>query len=109
MVSATAGFILIAGGAAYTLFGMHRVLRDDVYLALRTDGVAIQSAAGETLIAWDALQRARWAPETGALVLERAGAPPFVLERPFARIAGPALAERICAAKRRAAMRLPLQ
>ncbi len=109
VASAAVGFVLIAGGAGYTLLGMQRILRDDVYVALRTDGVAIQSSVGETLIAWEALEGARWVPDPGALVLERTGAPPVVVERSFARIAGPALAEQIRAARRRVAMGLPLR
>jgi hypothetical protein len=105
--AAVAGLLLIAGGAAYTLLGMHRILRDDVYLALRTDGLMVRAAAlSETLIAWDELAAARWDENRRELVLERASAAPIVFARPFARITGPALAECIATTKRRIAMNL---
>jgi hypothetical protein len=103
---AAAGFVLIAGGALYTLAGMQRILRDDLSLVLRTDGVVVQSSAGETFIAWDELIDARWEPSRSELVLERAGGEPVVLGRPFARIGGPELAATIVSTRRKAAMNL---
>jgi hypothetical protein len=103
---AAAGFVLIAGGAIYTLAGMQRILRDDLTLVLRTDGVLIQSSARETFIAWDDLREARWDPSRSELVLERAAGEPIVLARPFARIAGPELAKAIASTRRKAAMNL---
>jgi hypothetical protein len=104
--SAAAGFVLIAGGAIYTMAGMQRILRDDLSLVLRTDGVVVQSAAAETLIAWDELTGARWDSSRAELVLERARGEPLVLARPFARIAGPELAANIASTKRKVAMNL---
>src|SRR5579875_2635111 len=100
------GFILIAAGALTTTIGLHHILRDELFLALRSDGVAIQSPAGETLVEWDDLRDARWDAGEAELVLEREAGDPIVLSRPFSRIAGRALAERILAIKRKAAMNL---
>jgi hypothetical protein len=100
------GFVLIAAGALATAVGMQRILRDELFLALRSDGVVIQSPAGETLVGWDDLRAARWEADRAALVLERRAGDPIVLSRPFSRIAGRALAERILAVKRKAAMNL---
>jgi hypothetical protein len=103
---AAAGFILIAGGAIYTLAGMQRILRDDLTLVLLTDGVLIQSSARETFIVWDELEDVRWDPSRSELVLERAGGEAVVLTRPFARIDGKELAGVIASTRRKAAMNL---
>jgi hypothetical protein len=104
-VAATAvGFVLVAWGALFTVAGMHRILREDAYLAIRTDGLVLQSSSGETHLAWDALDSARWDSAGSALVLERRQGDAIVVARPFARIDGAALAGRIEQARRRAAM-----
>lgn len=100
------GFVLIAAGALTTTIGMQRILRDELFLALRSDGVVIQSPAGEALVGWDDLRDARWHADRAELVLEREVGDPIVLSRPFSRIAGRALAERILVVKRKAAMNL---
>jgi hypothetical protein len=108
--AAAAGLVLVAGGALYTLAGMHRILRDDVVIALHTDGLALtlQDPARELFIPWDDLRGVRWDVAAGELVLERSGAEgPIVFARPFAGISGKDLAERIAATKRRIAMNLP--
>lgn len=100
------GFVLIAAGALTTTIGMQRILRDELFVALRSDGIAIQSSAGETLVGWDDLREARWHADRAELVLEREAGAPIVLSRPFSRIAGGALAQRILAVKRKVAMNL---
>ena len=104
--AAAAGFVLVAGGALYGMLGMSRVLREDVYLALRTDGVALQEPRGETLVPWDDLEDARWDAARGSLVLSRAGGTEVAVARRFAGIEGPALAARILSTRRKAAMNL---
>jgi hypothetical protein len=103
---AAAGFVLIAGGAIYTLVGMQRILRDDVSLVLRNDGVAVQSSARETFIAWDELTDARWDSSRSELVLERAAGDPVVIGGPFARIGGRELVATIVSTRRKAALNL---
>jgi hypothetical protein len=95
------GLALVASGAGLTLGGMFRILRDDAYLAIRTDGVALRSASGEMLLAWADLSRVRWDDRRVELVLERKDGEPVVVARPFARIAGPELAGKIEQARRR--------
>jgi hypothetical protein len=104
--AAVAGFSLIAGGALSTMVGMHRILRDEVCLTLRTDGVLVQSSGHEALVVWDELEGARWNAATGELVLERKGAPPIGVAHSFAGIDGTTLAQRIEATKRKAALNL---
>jgi hypothetical protein len=107
--AATAGFVLIAGGAAYTMVAMQLILRDELLLVVRTDGVVIQAGGnpgGETLIPWDELTAVRWDSSRAELILERASCEPVVLSRAFAGISGRELAESIAATKRRLAMNL---
>jgi hypothetical protein len=113
-MSAAIGLLLVASGAGFTLAAMYRILRDDTYLAIRTDGVIYRAASTgsdadtqETLIGWDDLARARWDGPTGAIVLERVDGEPLVVARRFAGVTGPALATRIERARQRAAMGLP--
>jgi hypothetical protein len=106
-VAAALGMALVATGAGSTLLGMQRILRDDAYLAIRTDGVAFRGTGAESaeaFVAWDALARAAWEEPRGALVLERKDAAPLTLALRFAGIGGAALAEAIERARRRAAM-----
>jgi hypothetical protein len=99
-----AGLFLVATGAAVTMAGMHRILRDDAYLSIRTDGVLFHAASVETFVAWDDLRLARWDAGLPAIHLERRGGDAIVVAHRFAAIEGPALAERIERARRRAAM-----
>jgi hypothetical protein len=104
-----AGLVLVAGGALYTLAGMHRILRDDIVIVLRTDGLALtlQEPARELFIEWDELEAARWDAPSARLILERRSTSEVILTRPFAGISGKDLAARIAATKRRLAMNLP--
>jgi hypothetical protein len=107
LAAALAGFALVFGGAAFTLLGMHRILRNEVSLVLRTDGVFVQSATSETLVLWDDLGEVRWDPQAGSLVLETTAGEALVVARPPARMAGPELVAKVLQLKRRAAMNLP--
>jgi hypothetical protein len=104
--AAIAGFALVAGGALLTMLGMQRILREDVCVTLRTDGVAVQSSEGEVLVTWDELERAHWDGERRALLLDRKDGSPVAISRSFAAIDGPTLARRIEATKRKSAMNL---
>jgi len=99
-----AGLFLVASGAAVTMLGMYRILRDDAYLSIRTDGVMLHTSSLETFVAWDELGRVRWDGARAALILERKEGDPTVVTHRFATIDGPALAERIERARRRVAM-----
>jgi hypothetical protein len=98
------GLFLVAAGAAVTMAGMHRILRDDAYLSIRTDGVMLHSASLETFVAWTDLERVRWDGARPAILLERREGDAIVISHRFATIEAPALAERIERARRRTAM-----
>jgi hypothetical protein len=105
--SAAAGFVLIAGGAVFTLAAMHRILRQEVSLVVRTDGVALQSAQSETLVPWAQLRDARWDAARTELVLDLEQGEPLAVARMFTPAQGPRVVESILQSKRRAAMNLP--
>jgi hypothetical protein len=106
LAAAIAGFGLITGGALLTMVGMHRILRDDICLAVRTDGLMVQSSGTEALVVWDELESVRWDGVQGELVLERKDAPPIALGQRFAGIDGASLAKQINATRRKAALNL---
>jgi hypothetical protein len=101
-----AGLLLVAAGASTTIVGMQRLLREEVYLALRTDGLFVQQAGQQALVVWEDLERAHWDESKGELVLERLNAPPIAMGARFAGIGGARLVQRILAIKRKAAMNL---
>ncbi len=104
--AAAIGFVMVAGSAIFTAGAMHRILRDDGSLTLRTDGVSVQSSGRETLVAWADLESARWDSTRGVLVLERRGSESVLVAWSPARVSGPELAERIEHDRRKAAMGL---
>ena len=94
--------------AAFTIAGMHRILRDDTYLASAPTASCSSPARARRVSPGTSSARARWDATRAALVLERSGASrePVVVSRPFAGIAGPALAGQIEQARRRASLGL---
>jgi hypothetical protein len=104
--AAVIGLVLVAGAAIYTAVGMGRILRDDAYLAIRTDGVALRTDGPETLVAWDDLEAARWDPERQELVLVTVHGRSVATVERFARVTGRELADRVTRARQRAAMNL---
>jgi hypothetical protein len=101
-----AGLLLVAGGASSTMVGMQRILRDDRYLAIRTDGLFVQSVEEGVLVPWEELTGATWDDPRRELVLLRESAPPLSLFGSYAGIEGAALVGRVLSAKRKAAMNL---
>lgn len=104
--AAIVGLVLVAGAAIFTAIGMGRILRDDAYLAIRTDGVAVRIPGTDVVIPWDDLAEARWDAERGAIVLLLADGRTVVAAARFAGVTGPDLAGLVARARRRAAMNL---
>lgn len=104
--AAALGIALVAASAAFTSLGMQGILREDVSVVLRSDGVAVQAGAKETLVTWAELQAARWDEERGSLVIERFGGEALLVGWRPSRITGPGLAARIVRERQRAAMGL---
>jgi hypothetical protein len=104
------GLGLVASGAALTIATMYWTLRQDAYIALRTDGLTLHdgsaSAPEETFIPWDALAQASWDSARAEVRLEQVDGRVVVVARPYAGIALSVLAQRIEQTRRRAAMGL---
>lgn len=109
VASAAAGFVLIAGSAIYTVATMHAILRQDTYVAIRTDGVALRGCTAshvEIVLSWDGLESVRWDAAREEIILERVEGDAVHVVGTFARVTGEALARRIEQARRQAAMGL---
>lgn len=110
VAAALAGLALVALGAVFTAAAMYWTLRQDVYVALRTDGLSLHggsaSAPEETFIAWDAMAAARWDGARRELRVERVQGEALVVTRRYAGVSLSDLAYRIEQTRRRAAMGL---
>ncbi len=60
IAAAIVGFACTACGALIAIVGMHVLLRDESYIAARTDGVMLSSRGREHFIAWDHLHNVRY-------------------------------------------------
>jgi hypothetical protein len=102
LAAAAIGFTCVFGGALFTMIAMHRTLRDEDSVTLRTDGVAVRAGGDETVVAWSDLERAKFDAGRAVVVLERKGGDPVVIARKHAGIGLPALAVRIEDTRRKA-------
>ena len=93
------GLVCIVGGGLRAILGLHRILADDAYLALRTDTLVFHDAGRDTRIAWDAIEDVTAVPEGVALTL-RDGATTRLTRR-FADVTHSELARRIAHVRRR--------
>ena len=105
--SAATGFVLAAGSGAFTHFSMLRLLNRDACLAIRTDGICLQTRETESIFLWAEIVRAGWDAAERRLIIERAEADPVVVTWVPAGISGPDLAARIEQERKRVAMGLP--
>jgi hypothetical protein len=100
------GSVCTVGGPIFLIASLHRILREEAYLALRTDGVLYHRGAERELLAWDTLEKVRWDPEASVLRLERRTGDPWLIAERFAGIDGPALAKRMEDVRRKASFGL---
>lgn len=97
------GLVLCVAGGLLAILGLLRTMREDVYLALRTDGALWHRGGDEVFLPWGELERVRWDAEQAALVFERRdGDAPFQLGGRFADVEGPELARRLDDVRRKA-------
>jgi hypothetical protein len=104
--SATAGLGLVCtiAGAVQTAIGMPRILLEDAYLAIRSDGLQLRLSGVDSFVSWDDLERVRHEP--GAVVLVLREGEPVVIRRVFAGITLEDLAKRLDDARRKAQFNL---
>ena len=100
------GSVCTVGGPIFLITALHRMLREEAYLALRTDGVLYHCGAMREVVAWDTLEKVRWDAEAGILRLERRTGDPWLIAERFAGIDGPALAKRMEDVRRKASFGL---
>lgn len=100
------GILSTASGPALVFWRLRRVLTEESYVALRSDGLALHRGTVETLIPWGELTAVRYEEAEKAIVLERGDEPPLRVTERFAGIDHAALAKRIDDLRRKASFNL---
>lgn len=95
------GAVCIISGPILAITAFQKILSQEVYLALRNDGLYVQLVGRKELIAWDDVEEAR-TDEAGAIVIRRKGSEPLVITQQFASISPRDVCERIHAIRRKA-------
>lgn len=90
--------IVVGGGTA--IVGLRRVLTEEAYLALRTDGAYFRNGAERSLVRWDDVEEIRH--EGGAVVFARHDGTSWVRRERFAGIEASELARRAAEIRRKA-------
>ena len=104
---ASGGFLCVIGPLT-ALLGLRKILSEDAYVALRTDGVFLSNATragGEQLIGWDDFIDA--AEEGGATVLSMRDGSPLVFDRPLAGADARVFARQLAQMRRRLLLGIP--
>jgi hypothetical protein len=96
------GLACITLGGGTTIVGLRRVLSDESYLALRTDGAYFRRGPDASLIAWDDVEEVRWDATVGAVRFERHDGSVWLRPERYADIDGATLAKRAAEIRRKA-------
>lgn len=94
------GLIFVGGGAA--ILRLNRVLSEERYLALRTDGAYLRLGDARELLKWEQVADVRWDAEREALVFELHDGEEWIRAERYAGVDGPTLAERVRRVRRKA-------
>ena len=94
------GCILLGGGSA--IVRLNKVLSEEEYLALRTDGAYLRIQQQRELLRWEHVSAVRWDSDRAALVFELHDGEEWVRGERFAGIDGPELAKRASEVRRKA-------
>jgi hypothetical protein len=94
------GIACIVGGGAGAMFSLRRVLMEESYLALRTDGALYQTDAERSFVAWDDVEEVRW--DGAAVQFVRHDGSAWARNERYAGIDGARLAKRAADVRRRA-------
>ena len=97
------GLFCIAAGAGAAIVGLRRVLTEESYLALRTDGAYFRRAGERSLLPWDEVEAVRWDAASSAVLFVRHDGSEWARSERYAGIEGAELAKR-CAEVRRKAL-----
>lgn len=94
------GSIVAGGGIA--IVGLNRTLRDESFLALRTDGAYFRAGRERSLIRWEDVEAVRWDEARREVVFESHDGERWCRGERFAGIDGPTLATRAGDIRRKA-------
>ncbi len=97
------GFLLTAGGPAWAIFGLRRVITADGFIALRTDGLLCDVPSHRGLLPWDEVEEVSEVGPGVQLSLRSGGQ--VVLTERFHRLLSPDLVLRLREVQRRALWR----
>lgn len=96
------GLLCIATGGATAIVGLRRVLTEESYLALRTDGAYFRRGDERALCRWEDVEEVRWMADARALWFIRHEGPPWIRAERFAGVEGAELAKRASEIRRKA-------
>lgn len=96
------GLACIATGGAVAIVGLRRVLSEESYLALRTDGAYFRCGAERALVRWDDVEEVRWDEDAREVRFERHDGTAWVRAERYAGIEGAELAKRAADVRRKA-------
>lgn len=96
------GLLSIAGGAGVAIVGLRRVMSEESYLALRTDGAYFRHAGERSLLPWDEVEAVRWDPASRAIHFVRHDGSAWSRPERYAGIDGSELAKRAAEVRRKA-------
>ncbi len=105
-VAAVLGGLAVLAGPLVATLGLMRILVDDEYLLLRSDGVVLVRGRAQTFVAWSDLSGAMPAAEVGGVALQRTVGPPLIVRGPFDDLDPATLARRLNHVRRKALMNL---
>jgi hypothetical protein len=88
------GILLIVSGGASAIVGLRRVMTEETYLALRTDGALYRAGRERSFVAWDEVEEVTW--DGSAVLFVRHDGSAWARSERFADIDGIGLAK--CAA-----------
>ncbi|HJL18638.1 MAG TPA: hypothetical protein RMH99_23455 [Sandaracinaceae bacterium LLY-WYZ-13_1] len=96
------GIASICAGGGVAIVRLNRVLREERYLALRTDGAYFQAGDERALVKWEDVATVRWDEPSAAVLFERHDGEPWRRAERYAGIDGPGLAKRAAEVRRKA-------
>lgn len=93
----------IVTGGTVAIVGLHRILREERYLALRTDGAFFRAGREHSLVRWEDVSSVRWDNDRQEVVFDLHDEDdPWRRPERYAGIAGPELAKRASEVRRKA-------
>ncbi len=94
------GCIVVGGGGAITQ--LNKVLSEEEYLALRTDGAYFRRGSTRELMKWEHVATVRWDEARAAVVFELQDGDEWLRPERFSGVDGPGLAARAAEIRRKA-------